>query len=192
MILLIHSVSVVLLIFFILPLQVHAERIYTHYYSEPSISEIGDIAIDSNCVWLASVKGIARYDKKTGMITKYSIFYSAYDWPYQWATSIIVDASGTVWAGTYGAGLMQFDGDGFSFYDAADEPEDKEIRDIEMDKDGTLWMVTEKGVIAYDGTEWHIYDGTNGLPSATIFYDVSIGDDNTVWVASSRGALPES
>ena len=182
-----YMFSAILVLLMFAPMQAHSERIWTFYPTEPAMSDVRDITEDKNIIWLATTTGIVRYDKNTGAYAKYSIGYSAYDWYYQWATAIQVDENGNVWAGTYGAGLMLFDGEGFFFYESPDEPDEKNIQDIEMDGNGTLWMVTENGMIAYDGQNWHVHDETNGLPALTTFYDASIGPDNTVWLATSSG-----
>jgi len=67
------------------------------------------------------------------------------------------------------------------------------IEDIEIDNGGNVWvgvyvdyLVTEGGVVAFDGSNWTEYDVADGLVGPVI-RALAIDQDNAVWVATSTG-----
>lgn len=59
--------------------------------------------------------------------------------------------------------------------------------DIAEDKAHHIWMATDNGVIRYDGSQYYVYDQTNGLPDMTessLVYDQL----DRLWVVSGNGA----
>lgn len=67
------------------------------------------------------------------------------------------------------------------------------IEDVEIDNNGNIWvgvyvdyLVTEGGVVAFDGNSWVEYDVSDGLVGPVI-RQLAIDGNNDVWVATSTG-----
>jgi ligand-binding sensor domain-containing protein len=67
------------------------------------------------------------------------------------------------------------------------------IEDLEIDGNGNIWigvyvdyLVTEGGVVAFDGSTWTEYHVSDGLVGPVI-RALDIDSDNSVWVATSTG-----
>ncbi len=59
--------------------------------------------------------------------------------------SILADAVGNIWIGTYGGGLCRRVGDKFSYYAKKDGLPIDDVRALFEDKDGSLWIGTGGG-----------------------------------------------
>lgn len=61
------------------------------------------------------------------------------------------------------------------------------INALAVDHAGRLWVGNEKaGVAMFDGTNWHTYTISDGLPSNEIF-GLTVDDQNDVWAATWEG-----
>ena len=67
------------------------------------------------------------------------------------------------------------------------------IEDLEIDGNGNIWigvyvdyLVTEGGVVAFDGSTWTEYHVSDGLVGPVI-RALDIDSENSVWVATSTG-----
>ncbi len=115
-------------------------------WANQSIAEDAD-----GVIWVGTQKGLNRYDKATGVFTRYthdsdnpSSLGSDNIW------SVYVAASGTVWVGT-DDGLDEFDREAATFTHHRNDPEDggslsgHKVTAILEDRNGTLWVGTRKG-----------------------------------------------
>jgi ligand-binding sensor domain-containing protein len=109
---------------------------------------------------------------------------------------IAVDADGRKWFGSYdndAAGVLVLDDNGTP-WDKQDDPPIQSIRETDglksnqvtafaMDKDGTMWIGTKKGIHYWFGNslEWRIY-----LPSDVI-NDILVDGENNIWVGHDAG-----
>ena len=106
-------------------------RHYSHSGNDPNTiasNYVNDVAyVDSQTVWVASEKGLSRFDPLTGRFRNYAfrkdsaeIFFT------EKALSLKVDNNNKVWVGTDGAGVVKFDpvGEAFEFFrnDAGEGP----------------------------------------------------------------------
>lgn len=67
-------------------------------------------------------------------------------------------------------------------------PLDEPIRALHQSEDGTLWISTSSGLIAYDAQSILLYDQSSGLPSNNLTNQGLLFDfDNNLWVGTSRG-----
>lgn len=98
--------------------------------------------------------------------------------------ALCADEDGSVWAGTYGAGLLRWDGLKFSRTESEPERErSRPIRALARGSDGSLWIGTAGGLE-------HLVDGRRtrfaaepGLASAAVLA-ISPGRKGRVWVAT--------
>jgi AraC family chitin signaling transcriptional activator len=67
-------------------------------------------------------------------------------------------------------------------------PLDEPIKNLQEADDGTLWISTTSGLIAYDAQSVLLYDQSSGLPSNNLTSRGVLFDfDNNLWVGTSRG-----
>ncbi len=101
------------------------------------------------------------------------------------------------WFGT-GLGLYKFDGTNWSvIYDGGIIGienyifHDYTTTNVAVDKNGTVWAVSSHGYLKrFDGVNWtEYYLGIRKGPESHMFYNVTIDDDNNVWINSSRGLM---
>jgi len=89
---------------------------------------------------------------------------------------------------TLGGGLTLYNGKTFKSFDLSNFTGiDLDIAIVNCIKeyDGTIWVGTDGGLLQYDGSKFHIYRKTDGLPSNFI-HDILI-DNNGVWICTNGG-----
>ena len=101
--------------------------------------------------------------------------------------AIEVDKNGTVWVGTWGAGLARFDGEKFHNYTVKDGLPSNHVFMLHEDKSGILWVGTSNGMSQIDNGDFINKMTTHdGLFSNTIF-SMDSQQDETLWVGSFGG-----
>ncbi|MBN2835998.1 MAG: T9SS type A sorting domain-containing protein [Candidatus Delongbacteria bacterium] len=62
------------------------------------------------------------------------------------------------------------------------------VMETEVDKDGNLWVATSnQGLLFFNGDNWLIYNSSNSLLPSDDVYDISINENNMVWIATKEG-----
>ncbi len=64
----------------------------------------------------------------------------------------------------------------------------EEVYDIEQDKDGRIWVATDRGVASYDGYSFTSFDKSDGLAHNTIF-EIFRDNDHRLWFSAYDGSL---
>lgn len=100
--------------------------------------------------------------------------------------SMVVDAEGMVWAGTWGGGLSRFDGANWKHYTVADGLPGNHVFMLHIDPKGQMWIGTNEGLARRDGDKFVVMTTANGLFSNTVF-SMATGADNNLWVGSFGG-----
>ncbi len=59
---------------------------------------------------------------------------------------------------------------------------------IVQDYDGYIWMITENGMVKYNGTNFKTFTTKNGLPTNEI-WDIRVGHDNKIWYFTKANKL---
>ncbi|HMB94101.1 MAG TPA: ATP-binding protein, partial [Rhodothermales bacterium] len=83
-------------------------------------------------------------------------------------TSLYEDASGVLWIGTLGGGLHRFEAGSFAHMTRANSPlPDNHVLGLLGDNQGTLWVATSQGLVAYDPREHSVktYGLAQGIPA---------------------------
>jgi hypothetical protein len=107
-------------------------------------------------------------------------------------SAIAADAHGNVWFGTYGYGLMKFDGSNLTSYNNGSSGFLRINRNaMAIDKQGNVWMGTSNqqigtGVSMFDGTNWHSYNTDDGLVSRMVL-SVAIDEQGNKWFGTDKG-----
>jgi ligand-binding sensor domain-containing protein/DNA-binding CsgD family transcriptional regulator len=100
---------------------------------------------------------------------------------------LIVSATGGVWIGTQGGGLVKFDGANFTTYTVADGLVSNTVRSLEIDNQGLLWIGTQEGIMTFDGYEFKIFK-TPDRHDKTV-YDIHQDTNGTLWFACAEEIL---
>jgi signal transduction histidine kinase/ligand-binding sensor domain-containing protein len=102
------------------------------------------------------------------------------------ATALFVDRQQTLWVGTASQGLYHIHDGHADHYGAAQGLTGNEVRSVYEDREGNLWITTDKGVDLFRDTpivSFSSTEGLNGDPGAVI-----ARNDGSVWVGF-KGAL---
>ncbi len=100
--------------------------------------------------------------------------------------SIAVDDDGSVWAGTWGAGLSRWDGKEWKTLTVADGLPSNHVFMLKKGPDGTLWIGTNRGLAKYDGKKFSTYTVRHGLLGDAVF-SMAFADNGETWVGSFGG-----
>jgi PAS domain S-box-containing protein len=130
--------------------------------SEP-VSQYHGIGEDSDGkLWLATWNaGLQRFDPSTGEFTSYRYDPSGTGPSSDWVNAIMVDRSGTIWAGTQ-AGLNRLDPHtgAFTVFGEREGLSNSTVTGILEDGNGDLWLSTGNGLNKFDphtGSARHFY-----------------------------------
>ena len=66
--------------------------------------------------------------------------------------SILQDSKGNYWLGSHREGVCMFDGKTFRYFTVNEGLPNNQVRSIQEDKNGYIWVGTASGVASYDGT----------------------------------------
>lgn len=151
-------------------------------------ANVKTMAFEGDLLWMGLPNGVINYDTRTrdkhviytpestggGLVSK-GIYI------------IRVDDKGNKWIGTYGGGLVKFDGKGWKRYTPADGLGDLWVYDIVFDKkDGRMWVATWKGVSVFDGKLFKNYTVADGLIDKWV-YAITLDKSGIFWLGTEAG-----
>lgn len=151
-------------------------------------ANVKTLAFEGDLLWMGLPSGVISYDTRTkdkhviytpestggGLVSK-GIYI------------IKVDDKGDKWIGTYGGGLVKFDGKGWKRYTPAEGLGDLWVYDIVFDKkDGKMWVATWKGVSVFDGKGFRNYTEADGLIDKWV-YAIGLDKDGIFWFGTEAG-----
>lgn len=88
--------------------------------------------------------------------------------------AILQDSKGNYWIGSHNEGVGFYDGKSFEYFTTADGLSDNQIRSIQEDNSGTIWMVTARGVNSYTEGEFTSYSTEFNAPKSD--WNTTTGD----------------
>lgn len=98
-----------------------------------------------------------------------------------------VDATGTVWVGTWGGGLARFDGEKYVNYTVQDGLPSNHVFMLHEDQNEKLWVGTSNGLVQFNNGDFDNHLTTHeGLFSNTVF-SMATEQDDFLWVGSFGG-----
>ena len=100
--------------------------------------------------------------------------------------SILSARDGSIWAGTWGAGVSRFDGKTWHNLTTKDGLAGNIVYSIAQDKQGTLWFGTSNGVSRYDGKSWKNLGVHDGLLDRNV-YAITVAPNGDVWAGTRKG-----
>jgi two-component system, sensor histidine kinase ChiS len=107
--------------------------------------------------------------------------------PHDDISAIAKDKNGNMWIGTYGAGVVRFDGLNFYQYKDTDGLSQNFIQTLVASKVGDIWIGTRaEGAMRFNGRNIYYYTTDNGLPNnrvETIFED----SRGIIWLGTYNG-----
>jgi signal transduction histidine kinase len=126
--------------------------------------------IDSNQNLFAGLYGLLlSYDLNTGKSQRYAAISKQYDLPNAQILSIQEDPvnKGTIWFGTFGGGLTQFNSKTEKFTTVTEEDglPNNLIFGVRCDKEGNVWFTSNKGLGQFDPKlkKFHVFDEDHGV-----------------------------
>ena len=175
----------------------------TAYDSRTGLSDVvrSFFADASGAVWIGSDAGLTRYahgEFKTWPLTDGVSRVSV--------MTIAGDPDGTIWAGTYGAGLFRFKDGTLTRFSPANGLYDDIVFQIVDDGRGDLWMTCNKGVFRVSKSQLHAVAEGRARAVSPIGYGLSDGmksaegngnaqpagvrrRDGTLWFPTIRGVV---
>ncbi len=163
--------------------------------SIPSNTTRGILQDTEGSVWIATEKGLSKYEGSNKFITYTNKGYDVNSISNDVVYTLMQDKSGLLWVGTY-AGISLFDPvNNIQLYksDPLDDNSlsDNVIHGIYEDEDGLLWVGTrDSGLNIIDRNSnqiRHIYEGNSEYKLSTNSIKVITGKDNIVWVGTRNG-----
>jgi hypothetical protein len=126
-------------------------------------------------IWICTLKGLSAYDGKS--VTYYSNLGDI--------QNIVQDKTGKLWFGSFGNGVISYDGKTFSDFDTTQGLIGNLALSVMQDKDGNMWIGTNAGASKYDGRNFTNYSSRQGL-SASV--NCILQDKNgDIWFGSNAG-----
>ncbi len=148
-------------------------------------------------MWFGTQDGLNRYDGYEFRIFKYD-HADKNTLTDNWATAFLEDRSGSLWVGTYGAGLNKLNPDGVSFtrYPLPIGDEylgwgQNKVQKIMEDRNGLLWVGTEStGLVILDGDQKkrivNEIDRPDSLSSNKV-RDILEDSRGNIWISTGKG-----
>lgn len=100
--------------------------------------------------------------------------------------SMVVDAQGVVWAGTWGGGLSRYDGKAWTHYTVAEGLPGNHVFMLHIDPRGELWIGTNNGLAKMTAGKFEVMTINDGLFNNAVF-SMATARDGTLWVGSFGG-----
>jgi len=126
--------------------------------------------------WLASSEGAARVRSDA-----VQVFTEGEGLRSELLRGIACSAGGVVFVAS-GEGVGAFDGEQWTYPRSLRTP----VNDIDLDREGRLWMATDRGVAVYDGRRVRRLDQRRGLLEDEIL-EVAIDQFGRVWLRGDEG-----
>jgi signal transduction histidine kinase/ligand-binding sensor domain-containing protein len=169
-------------------------RSISHYMQEQMDHPSGDGVVGlaagaAGSVWVAMDGvgpglGVRHYNN--GSFVSYVV--PGFDGATIRAASLLLDRDQTLWVGTESQGLYHIRDGHADHYGAAQGLTGDDVNSIYQDREGNLWITTDKGVDLFRDIPIVSFSSTEGLPGGSEVSAVIARNDNSLW-AGLRGAL---
>ncbi len=103
-----------------------------------------------------------------------------------YVVSLAVDASGMVWAGTWGGGLSRYDGKTWRHFTVADGLPGNHVFLLHIDPKKRMWVGTNNGLARIENDKFVTLTTADGLFSNTVF-SMATSNDGSLWIGSYGG-----
>jgi diguanylate cyclase (GGDEF)-like protein len=152
----------------------------------PSRAFFRDILIDSGgVVWIASSRGLARFDGKGWRILTVRDGLESPD------LDVVSEAQGSIWIGyrdALGMTRLQRQTLAPSHITVQEGLHSNQVYAIKPDQKGRLWVTTDTGIDVLEADRWRHYGSEDGLIwNDTDSLALNIDSDDSVWIGTSAG-----
>jgi ligand-binding sensor domain-containing protein len=147
---------------------------------------VKSLKADSTGIWIGTNNGVIYYDGRA---------WKTFDdlnsmLPEKKITAIAIDQRGTKWFGTWGKGVVRFDGINSTIWNMNGL---EFVTGIAVDRKNSVWVATYAihengayqggGLHKFDGEKWVVYHpGNSGLPSRNV-RTIAVDKSEAIWVA---------
>lgn len=149
--------------------------------------KINDVAADENSVFLASTNGLYQLCEEklipvselNSLLTKNPTIYS------------VACTRDKILVGAEMGLLLKTPGEPWSLLYPQDGNRSwapRSVKSVTIDNLGRLWFASTQGVGCFDGSQWKLYEGKDGLPYNE-FTGMAPGEESVVWFGTSKGAI---
>ncbi len=83
-------------------------------------------------------------------------------------TALLEDQTAGLWIGTAGGGLSLFKEGRFRVFGPADGLPDDQVRTLDLDRAGNLWILTQQGLCRYANGQFTTFGSKEGLPAGPL------------------------
>lgn len=152
---------------------------------------IASLLNEGDSMWIGTVAGLVHYDVVTGEYTPVSELAG------HSIEAMALDSMGRLWLGTRGDGifLRQSNGSWRQFLHDPNDPDSLPGNFIEGSGlapdpkvDGGMWaIVSQQGLVHWDGQRWSLADPSNQLPSNLLWTVYTDPVDGSLWIGSEAG-----
>ena len=103
--------------------------------------------------------------------------------------SMVTDAQGTIWIGTFGKGLARVNGGDLTYMDVAGGLPDDHVNDLDLLPDGRVVVATDQGLAICKGDRVERTLGeAQGAPD-NLTLSVDVADDGSIWAGTDRSGV---
>jgi len=151
----------------------------------PQISVQSVVQDPKGYLWIGTQEGLVRFDG-----VRFTIFDSR-NTPTitnNYVTDLLLARDGTIWAGTFGGGLIKVEGNQISSLSTADGLASEIVHSLAEGLDGELWIGTEKGLSRLDDEGLHSFTTVDGLPHDLV-QSLLVDHTGTLWVGTRGGGV---
>ncbi len=102
---------------------------------------------------------------------------------------IVIDTNGIIWMGTWGGGLVKYDGANWTVLDPSNSGlPDYNARSLAVDDSNYIWVGTTSGLARYNGgASFTVFNmGNSSLPNNNV-RSIAIDKYDTLWVGTGNG-----
>ncbi len=167
--------------------------------------QIGDVIVrtlhaDGPLIWIGTSNGLIRFDRKK---EEHRVFTTKDGLLSNVIVSIHSGRGKDRWVGTYGGGLVRFDGNRWEHFTPYGRGEksfgprwaaygparglgDLWVYDLLFDRRGSMWVATWKGASRFDGEGFRTYTMDDGLVDKWV-YTIEEDRDGTLWFGTEGG-----
>jgi len=100
--------------------------------------------------------------------------------------SLVADADGQIWVGTWGGGLSRFDGKRWTTYTTVEGLPGNHVFMLHKDVNNQLWIGTNKGLAQWQDGKFTVLTRADGLLSDDVF-SMTTTPDGGKWIGSYGG-----
>lgn len=144
-------------------------------------NNINTITIDSTGIlWCGTFYGACTIE---GEIFRY--FNSSNGLPNNFVEKVCIDEANNKWIISNPFGITKFDGATWININKSNSGiPSNEVTDLEIDKNGNIWVSTKNGIGKFDGDTWEVYNNENIGYRINNTHDIVIDQNGTVWFAA--------